>query len=347
MIGFNMGNGDGITKNEIIEKINYELVPFVNCRRKCAAFKYCKFRKSTEDHCGLLIKFVENYIKTTFNSLTFKNDEEVKRYIQSIKFLIDFVLDYENWKGLILDKQMVNYWVGFHIKTNDWYVRNFLKNLAQYLEIYGGIHDIQKDYKYKIFVEGRSEIESLTKIGSEIGDCSIGSERNLFNIEGGGNIQNLKFLIRNFKENGIRTFFVLDRGDIGNRSKIDKLHEAGLINKNTDDFSFDVCFENAFPAEVIYESIQGIISNTPPSIDAELIREKLRQKRNILKELDKILIKQNNTKMSGRKIELAKRLSDKIIEFHKLNPGKRIEIIAILRRLSRQINRERQSFFLS
>lgn len=339
--------GNEISKNEIIEKINYEVIPSVKCRRKCAAFKYCKFRKSYEYPCGLLMKFVENYVKTTFNLLRFKDDRQIQDYIQSIKFLVDFIFGYENWKGLILDRRMINYWAGFHVKSNEWYVKDFLKNLAQYLEIYENLHDIQKDYKYKIIVEGKSEIESLVEIGFNIEGCFIGSKDNYFNIEGGGNIQNLKFLITSFKENGIRIFFILDGGDKGNLRKIERLHEEKLIDKNTDNFSFKVCFENAFPPEVIYNSLREMIPEIDNFINLNFITRKLKQKKNIVKEIDKNLFRNNKSKLSEKKIEFAKILSRKLIDFQKSNPKKRIEILTILKRLNRQIQKERKLFFLS
>lgn len=335
-----------ILKNKIIEKINNELIPLVKCRRKCAAFKYCKFRKSYEDRCGLLVKFVENYVKTTFSLLRFRDDRKIQDYIQSIKFLVDFIFSYENWKGSILDRSMINYWTGFYAKSNEWFVKIFLKNLAQYLEIYNNLYDIQKDYKYKIIVEGKSEIESLIDIGFNIDGCFIGSKDNFFNLEGGGNIQNLKFLIQSFKENNIRTFFILDGGDKGNLTKIEKLYKEKLINKNTDNFSFKVCFENAFPPVVIYNSLKKLIPEIDNLINLDFIIKKLKQKKNIVKEIDKILFKNNKVKLS-EKIEFAKILSKELIDFYKSNPKKRVEIITILKKLSKQIEKERRLFFLS
>lgn len=332
-----------ISKEEIIKKIP---IPILNCKRKCATFKYCKFRKNYESPCGLLVKFAENYVETTFSSLRFKDERHIEEYVQSIEYIINFVLSYENWKGLILDKKMIDYWLGYHAKNNSWQIKDFLKNLSQYLDAYETLHDIQKNYQYKIIVEGSSDLESLNKLSFEIDRCYIGSRENFFNIKGGGNIQNLKFLIENFKENSIRSFFVLDEGDCGHLKQIEKLQDVGLINKNTDNFSFSVCFENSFPAEVIYDSFKKVIPEAQSFIDLKWIEKKLKQRKNIVKEIDKILFKKSSSKISDKKIDFAKILTDKLIEFYKLNPKKRVEIISIMRKLNKQICKERKEFFL-
>ena len=329
-------------KKKVIE--NYVIL----CR-KCAAFRYCKFRNDKEDKCGLSEKFINNYIDKTIKTIFIEDSYSIKEYVRSIIYILKILERFENWKGVYLDDSISKWFGPSYPKINLHASCDLLESLSKYLNAYRHFN-IEREYKFRLFVEGDCEAENMPEVINGIGLPCYVSKDDVINLRGAGNLskkqRRIELLLKEFKKNSINIFMILDN-DSGTRRSVDDLIGMNLL-KRDNVFIFKKAFEDAFPMEVIMKSLQEMGKPDLLRIEEKDLKKILSSDRFITKEIDKYLRGISSTfRISDEKKKFARFLGNNLIsnfETGKLK-RKRPEILIVIRKLSKLLSMESHKFY--
>lgn len=247
-------------------------VPYLECH-ECGRSDYCKFTqpspyavrrsvgKLAEIRCGVVTTMITNYVQGVFPLLQSLTHDELQRFLDASYHLVMFVYRAEQQIGRMIDKDMVDFFGTAEYKA---FFFGMTAQLRRQLDSFAAQLQEIEAFRTKstvILTEGPSEMVFLRKLKES--RLAAYQELDVRSYYGKGNRRSgkLERLAIYLREQGYQLFIQADR-DGGATAVLEDLVTKGIVEKDNT-FEFDVNFETAFPAAILFEAL----------VDMEMIRD--------------------------------------------------------------------------
>lgn len=256
-----------IAKNQLINILSDNFIPWTECFRKCGWAENCKHtaklkHRGEDQKCCVVVKILENLINCTYGIFRKLNYSNKQRYLLGVTKYLELVVSLKDWMGAIYDENIVK-WSG------EWAPNLYgglLRERRKLDEIASLLKNI-KSFNTEIpvyLVEGSGDKELFQTFVKYSQMANFDQLENIDMIFGRDNVKKgrIDLLIKNKIRRGERTIVILD-GD-GSKTKtfysLRKLWKQKLIMRK-DIFVFKHNIELSFPPDVLVQAIEEYIKN--------------------------------------------------------------------------------------
>jgi hypothetical protein len=314
---------EGLNRGEIVDFSDVENVEqlkdviifnYVLLCRKCASSRFCKFHDASEPPCPILEKVVGNYIDMNIKAVNTENRLDLAEFIKSIILLTKIFNDFENWRGIYVEKWFNWYFESYHPGINSTYAHDLLVEISKFVKAYRVV-STKRVKKFAILVEGDSEYVALPPILSALGITGIEFESkdsvNFINLKGKDSVQKkrIEAILTRFRAEEISYFLLLDN-DPNVSDYIEDLKRACLIEENNF-LVWENKFEDNFGEEAIWLLVREEAGLKPDQIDLTELKQFNSEKKDVVKSIE-YLLRKNGIVFSfdSYKVAVAKRLGE-------------------------------------
>ncbi|MBN1357575.1 hypothetical protein JW988_02290 [Candidatus Bathyarchaeota archaeon] len=312
--GLNRGEVVDFSDVENIEQLkNVIILNYVLLCRKCASSKFCKFHDSSEPPCPILEKVVNNYIDMNIKAIDTENRYELAEFIKSVILLTKIFYDFENWRGIYVEKWFNWYFESAHPGINSTYAHELLVEISKFVKAYRVV-STKRVKKFAVLVEGDSEYHALPQIFSALGITGIEFESGknavtFINLSGKDSVQKKKIetVLKRFREKETSYFLIIDN-DPKVAEYIEDLKRACLIEENNY-LIWENKFEDNFGEKAIWSIIKEEAKLNAKQINLAELKKVNSEKNDVVKSLEYLLQKSGiDFHYNKYKVAVAKRL---------------------------------------
>lgn len=254
------------TKDELIEELANQWIPYVDCARKCFRSDYCIFTQKhphnpnrlTDVQCDVAVRALKVFVNTTYSIVEASESELYEVYFEGAYQYTKFILDAEHAIGRAIDEVAIEDFgeygpIAFGQITK---LRENLNSLASCLQNFPEF----RSKKGVLFVEGWGEKAFLERMKNSHSAWFLHLNVEVYNGTGNRRPKRIKMLLDNYKKQG---YIIYLQGDADGR-QTDVFRE--LIRGNSVDekstFVFKQDFESAIPVPIFMYILHqlGLIS---------------------------------------------------------------------------------------
>lgn len=242
-------------------------VPYLECQ-KCGRHDYCKFTKPhpypeprsvgrlAEIRCGVVTTMITNYVHGTFPLLAGFRRDELQHFLDASYHLVAFVYQAEQQIGRMIDNDMVDFFGTAEYKA---FFFGMTAQLRRHLDGFAAELQEIKAFRTKttvILTEGASEMMFLRKLKES--RLAAYMHLNVQSYYGKGERRRGKLvaLAKHLRQQGYQLFVQADR-DGKSISVLQDIVNKGIVEQNNT-FEFEVDFETAFPANVLFKALMDM-----------------------------------------------------------------------------------------
>ena len=242
------------SKEELIEKLVNQWVPYVDCERKCFRSDYCIFTQKnihnpnrlTDAQCDVAVRALHIFINSTYNILESLENDLIEKYFEGAYHYTKFILDAEHVIGRAIDKIAIENFgefcpiaFGQIIKLRD--NLNGLASCIQYFPEF-------RSKKGVLFVEGWGENAFLQRMKNSHSTWFLHLNVEVYNGTGNRRPKRIQMLLENYKKQGYSIYL---QGDADGK-QTDVFRELIRLNsvEESSTFVFRHDFESSIPAHM-------------------------------------------------------------------------------------------------
>jgi hypothetical protein len=239
-----------------------EWVPFVDCDKVCARVDNCPFAQALPDNperhrdirCGVMVAFIQNYLRSTFKKIDGKHKSAVESYLHGLYHLSQFVLNAEALIALATSDENVR-WYG----EASPFIFSAIARLRDDLNVAcGRLRDIPELSTTSgiLLVEGWSEKQLLDRL--RMTNSTWFSDKQVIVYGGSANVRprRIQMLIEDYVGRGY-TVYIEGDGDGGEADKFQDLRSKCKIPPEQT-FLFRHDLESAIPTEMLHSILRRL-----------------------------------------------------------------------------------------